>query len=53
MPDPQAALLHVSPLQLDTQEHIARRSTSAQRMVKRSRIILLAVTGLPNTRMDK
>jgi hypothetical protein len=53
MPDPQAAPLHVSPLQLDTLEHIVRRSTSAQRLVKRSRIILLAVTGLPNTQIAK
>ena len=53
MPDPQAAPLHVSPLQLDTLEHIVRRSTSAQRLVKRSRIILLAVTGIPNTQIAK
>ena len=53
MPDPQAAPLHVSPLQLDTLEHIVRRTTNAQRLVKRSRIILLAVTGIPNTQIAK
>jgi DNA-binding CsgD family transcriptional regulator len=53
MPDPQAAPLHVSPMQLDTLQQIVRRSTSAQRLVKRSRIILLAVTGIPNTQIAK
>ena len=53
MPDPQAAPLHVSPLQLDSLQHIVRRSTSAQRLVKRSRIMLLAVTGIPNTQIAK
>lgn len=53
MPDPQAAPLHVSPLQLDTLQHIVRRSTSAQRLVKRSRVILLAVSGIPNTQIAK
>ena len=53
MPDPQAAPLHVSPLQLDTSQHIVRRSTSAQRLVKRSRVILLAVSGIPNTQIAK
>ena len=53
MPHPQAAPLHVSLLQLDTLQHIVRRSTSAQRLVKRSRIILLTVTGIPNTQIAK
>lgn len=53
MPDPQAAPLHVSPLQLETLQHIVRRSTSAQRLVKRSRVILLAVSGIPNTQIAK
>lgn len=51
MPDPQAAPLHVSPQQQDILEHIVRRTTSAQRLVKRSRIILLAITGIPNTQI--
>ena len=51
MPDPQAAPLHVSPQQQDILEHIVRRTTSAQRLVKRSRIILLAITGMPNTQI--
>src|SRR5438309_1712086 len=53
MPDPQAASLQVSPLQLETLQHILRRSTSAQRLVKRSRIMLLAVTGIPHTPIAK
>ncbi len=53
MPDPQAAPLDVSPHQLDILQHIVRRTTSAQRLVKRSRIILLAVTGMPNTQIAK
>ncbi len=53
MPDPQAAPLHVSPLQQDFLQHVVRRTTSAQRLVKRSRIILLAITGIPNTQIAK
>jgi len=53
MPDPQGAPLTVSPLQLDILQHIVRRTTNAQRLVKRSRIILLAVTGMPNTQIAK
>lgn len=53
MPAPQAAPLSVSPLQLDILQQIMRRSTSAQRLVKRSRIILLAVTGSPNTQIAR
>jgi putative transposase len=40
-------------LQLETLQHIVRRSTSAQRLVKRSRVILLAVSGIPNTQIAK
>jgi transposase len=53
MPDPQAAPLAVSSLQLDILQHIVKCTTSAQRLVKRSRIILLAVTGMPNTQIAK
>jgi putative transposase len=53
MPNPQAAPLHVSPLQQNTLEHIVRRSTSTQRLVKRSRIILLAISGIPHTQIAK
>lgn len=53
MPDPQAAPLHVSPLQQDLLQHMVRRATSAQRLVKRSRIILLAISGMPNTQIAK
>ena len=40
MPDPQAAPVHVSSLQLDILRHIIRRTISAQRLVKRAQIIL-------------
>jgi len=53
MPDPQAVPLGVSPLQLNILRQIVRRSTSAQRLVKRSQIILLAVTGIPNTQIAR
>jgi putative transposase len=53
MPDPQAAPVQVSSLQLDTLQQMVRRTTSAQRLVKRSRIILLAAAGIPNTQIAK
>jgi hypothetical protein len=42
MPEPQAAPVQVSILQLDILEQMVRRSTSAQRLVKRAQIILEA-----------
>jgi transposase len=51
MPNPQAAPLHVSSLQHDILQQLVRRSTSAQRLVKRSRIILLAQAGSTNTQI--
>jgi putative transposase len=51
MPNPQAAPIHVSPLQLDILEHMVRRTTSAQRLVKRARIIVEAFKGTSTTRI--
>jgi putative transposase len=51
MPNPQAAPIHVSALQLDILEHMVRRTTSAQRLVKRARIIVEALKGTSNTRI--
>ncbi|HEY6406728.1 MAG TPA: helix-turn-helix domain-containing protein [Ktedonobacteraceae bacterium] len=51
MPNPQAAPIHVSSLQLDILEHMVRRTTSAQRLVKRARIIVEAFKGTSNTRI--
>ena len=53
MPDPQAAPVQISSLQLDTLQQMVRRTTSAQRLVKRSRIILLAAAGISNTQIAK
>jgi putative transposase len=53
MPDPLAAPVQVSPLQLDLLQQLVRRTTSAHRLVKRSRILLLAATGIPNTQIAK
>ena len=49
MPEPQAAPVHVSSLQLDILQHIVRRTTSAQRLVKRAQIILEALKGTSNS----
>jgi putative transposase len=51
MPKPQAAPIHVSSLQLDILEHMVRRTTSAQRLVKRAHIILEALKGTSNSRI--
>jgi putative transposase len=53
MPDPQAAPVHVSTLQLDILEHMVRRTTSAQRLVKRAHIILEACKGTSNTKISQ
>jgi putative transposase len=53
MPDPQAAPISVSSLQLDILEHMVRRSTSAQRLVKRAQIILEAFKGTSNTKISQ
>jgi Homeodomain-like domain len=53
MPEPQAAPIHVSALQLDILEHMIRRTTSAQRLVKRAQIILDACKGTSNTKISQ
>src|SRR5437588_11000231 len=49
MPSPQAKLLHVSSLQQDLLQQMTRRTTSAQRLVKRAHIILEALKGTSTT----
>ncbi len=51
MPNPQANVLHVSPLQHDLLEQMVHRSTNAQRLVKRGRIILEATEGISNSQI--
>jgi transposase len=53
MPDPQAAPVQVSSLQLDILQHMVRRTTSAQRLVKRAQIILEAFKGTSNTKISQ
>lgn len=53
MPDPQAAPISVSSLQLDILEHMVRRTTSAQRLVTRAQIILEAFKGTSNTKISQ
>src|SRR5260370_34874793 len=53
MPDPQAAPVQVSSLQLDILQHMVRRTTSAQRLVKRAQIILEAGKGTSNTKISQ
>jgi putative transposase len=53
MPEPQAAPVHVSSLQLDILQHMVRRPTSAQRLVKRAQIIVEACKGTSTTRISQ
>jgi hypothetical protein len=53
MPDPQATPVQVSSLQLDILQQIVRRTTSAQRLVKRAQIILEAFQGTSNTKLSQ
>ena len=53
MPEPQAAPIHVSALQLDILQHMRRRPTSAQRLVKRAQIILDACKGTSKTKISQ
>ena len=53
MPEPQAAPIHASSLQLDILQRMVRRTTSAQRLVKRAHIILAACTGTSNTKISQ
>ena len=49
MPSQQAKPLHLSPLQHELLQRMVQRTTSAQRLVKRGRIILEAAEGTSNT----
>lgn len=51
MPSPQAKPLHISPLQQELLRRMVQRTTSAQRLVKRGRIILEAAEGTSTTRI--
>jgi putative transposase len=51
MPNPQANVLHVSPLQHELLERMVHRSTNAQRLVKRGHIILEAAEGISNSQI--
>src|SRR5438105_8077349 len=53
MPEPQAAPIHVSALQLDILQHMVRCTTSVQRLVKRAHIILEACKGTSNTKISQ
>ncbi len=53
MPDPRATPLNVSPLQQEVLHHLVRRSTSAQRLVRRGKIILAAAAGFSNTKITQ
>jgi hypothetical protein len=49
MPSQQAKPLHLSPLQQELLQRMVQRTTSAQRLVKRGRIILEAAEGTSNS----
>ncbi len=49
MPSAQAKPLHASSLQQELLQKMAHRSTSAQRLVKRTHIVLEALKGTSNT----
>jgi putative transposase len=51
MPNPQANVLDVSPLQSQLLEQMVHRSTTAQRLVKRGHIILEAAKGTSNSQI--
>jgi len=51
MPNPQASVLEVSPLQSQLLERMVNRSTTAQRLVKRGHIILEAAKGTSNSQI--
>jgi len=53
MPDPRATPLKVSPQQQEVLQHLVRRATSPQRLVRRGKIILSAVAGVTNTKITQ
>jgi transposase len=53
MPHPSAIPLTVSSVQQEVLQHLVRRSTSAQRLVRRGKIILAAAAGASNTKITQ
>jgi putative transposase len=53
MPDPRATPVHVSQQQQEVLQHLVRRATSPQRLVRRGKIILSAVAGVTNTKITQ
>ena len=53
MPNPQARVLQVSPLQRELLQKMVHRSTNAQRLVKRGHIILEAASGVSNSKIAR
>lgn len=51
MPNPQAKVLQVSPLQSEFLQKMVHRTTNAQRLVKRGHIILEAASGVSNSKI--
>ncbi len=51
MPNPQASVLHVSPVQQELLRRMVHRTTNAQRLVKRGQIILEAASGTSNSQI--
>jgi transposase len=53
MPTPQASMLHVSPLQHELLQKMVHRTTKAQRLVQRGKIILEAASGTSNSQISQ
>jgi putative transposase len=53
MPHPSAIPLKVSSAQQEVLQHLMRRSTSPQRLVRRGKIILAAAAGTSNTKITQ
>ncbi len=53
MPHPSAIPLKVSSVQQEVLQHLVRRSTSPQRLVRRGKIILAAAAGASNTKITQ
>lgn len=51
MPNQQASVLHVSPVQQELLQRMGHRPTHAQRLVKRGHIILEAASGMSNRKI--
>ncbi len=51
MPHPHAMVLQVSEQQQEVLQRLVHRATSAQRLVRRGKIILAAAAGASNTRI--